>query len=302
MSVLGSGVIAEGLASLRQCISIILRTSLGSDPMRPHFGSEIYKYADAPGPSAIPNVKASIVTALAQWEKRINVINVSHALLDLGHIEYSITYTIVDSDISDTIIFDITNGFTATASTSALTLQAFFPPGIDTKRNNISLSLNHADVLPTPPINGFANLAETLAWVTTNWGNFGKWYLLADKLVCYLTSTDITQASLSLSVTTDFRVATLIPVLNPNRHYQVSFNPNNTGFVNSEIFNTKGDMLVWLRANWANSGSWVIENGITYAGEFNTDFGNDFNISSTPYMLVLYTNTSTAEVIVTTVG
>lgn len=301
MSVLGSGVIAEGLASLRQCISIILRTSLGSDPMRPYFGSEIFKYADAPVTLAIPNVKACILTALAQWEKRIEVTNVAHNLLGLGHIEYGITYTIVDSDISDTILFDIFNGG-VTDTASALTLQAFFPPGIDTKRNYISFSLNNADVLPTPPIVGFSNIGETLAWVTANWGSYGKWFALADRMVCYLNSTDYVQASISLSVSSATQFSANIPNLSPNSNYKVAFNPDNKGEIIAPLFNTKNDLLIWLRSNWQNYGSWIIENGLLQLGEFNSDFDNDFNTAGTSYVLVLYSNNVTsASLLITSI-
>src|SRR5438128_1079932 len=96
ISILGTGVIAEGLASLRQCIDIILRTSIGTDPLRPLFGSYIHRHQDAPLNIAIPNIKKSIVDALQIWEKRIKVESIAHTILDAGHVEYEIVYTIVD--------------------------------------------------------------------------------------------------------------------------------------------------------------------------------------------------------------
>ena len=41
------GSVAEGVDDINQCIAIILTTRKGSVPLRPTFGSEIYKYVEA---------------------------------------------------------------------------------------------------------------------------------------------------------------------------------------------------------------------------------------------------------------
>ena len=46
------GSVAEGVEDINQCIAIILLTQKGSDPLRPTFGSDIYKYIDYPINSA----------------------------------------------------------------------------------------------------------------------------------------------------------------------------------------------------------------------------------------------------------
>jgi len=137
ISILGTGVIAEGLASLRQCISIILHTSLGTDPLRPLFGSRVYKYQDAPVNIAIPNIKASIIEALSIWEKRIKVVSVTHRTAATAHLEFEVTYLIVDENLIDSIIFN-PGGITGGGPVVNLTLQAIFPPNIYVTRNYIS--------------------------------------------------------------------------------------------------------------------------------------------------------------------
>ena len=71
------GSVAEGVDDINQCIAIILTTRKGSVPLRPTFGSEIYKYVDYPVNEAIPNITRETIDALALWETRIKVDSVS---------------------------------------------------------------------------------------------------------------------------------------------------------------------------------------------------------------------------------
>lgn len=295
LSIVGPGAIAEGLASLRQCIDLILRTSLGSDPLRPFFGSDIYTYQDKPQNIAIPNIKQSIVTALAAWEPRILVSKVNHKLKEFGHTEFEIVYGIVDSDLLDSIIFDLYNGQLSQANTVTLTLQALFPPNIATRRNQISLVLNNNPATPLPPFNGFSNINETYAWVQANWGSYGRWFLLNDRIQVRLFSGNYQQASLTLVTSNTYRYAASIPD-NSGNGYDVIFTPlGGSTYENAQNANlfTKADLLVWIRANLGGFGSWQIENAGTTPGDFNLDFNNDFPIGEEGYNLVLYSDTVT---------
>jgi len=68
-----TGGIVEGTDDIAQCIEIILGTPKGSVPMRPDFGSDIYKYVDYPQGAAIPHIVAETIDALEKWEKRIKI-------------------------------------------------------------------------------------------------------------------------------------------------------------------------------------------------------------------------------------
>lgn len=57
------GEVAEGVEDINQCIAIILLTQNGSDPLRPTFGSDIYKYVDYPVNSAKANIIRESVDA-----------------------------------------------------------------------------------------------------------------------------------------------------------------------------------------------------------------------------------------------
>ena len=70
------GSVAEGVEDINQCIAIILLTQKGSDPLRPTFGSDIYKYIDYPINSAIANIIRESIEAIEKWETRIKVDSV----------------------------------------------------------------------------------------------------------------------------------------------------------------------------------------------------------------------------------
>lgn len=70
------GSVAEGIDDINQCIAIIINTPKGSDPHRPTFGSNIYKYIDYPVNIAKPNIIRETIDAINEWEKRIDVNSV----------------------------------------------------------------------------------------------------------------------------------------------------------------------------------------------------------------------------------
>ena len=71
------GSIVEGLSDLKQSIQIILLTPKGSDPHRPNFGCDIYKYIDWPVNQITPYLVREAIEALKYWEPRISLIQVT---------------------------------------------------------------------------------------------------------------------------------------------------------------------------------------------------------------------------------
>ena len=72
----GDGVVQQ-FADIEQCIRIILGSPLGSDPLRPLFGSRVLDYLDWPLETARPHIVRETMTALAAWEPRIEVVRVT---------------------------------------------------------------------------------------------------------------------------------------------------------------------------------------------------------------------------------
>ena len=124
ISTLGYGVLVEGLASVRQCLGIILTTKKGTDPLRPDFGCDVMQYADLPEDRAIPNMKKAIIEAIAIWETRVKVNKVTHRMKSSYNPEFKITYSLVDDELIDQLILDLQSGATAAAEDQEVILQA----------------------------------------------------------------------------------------------------------------------------------------------------------------------------------
>lgn len=71
------GQVVQGVADVDQCIAIILTTPQGSDPLRPTFGCDIWRYIDHPASRALPAIVRDLTAALTRWEPRINVVSVT---------------------------------------------------------------------------------------------------------------------------------------------------------------------------------------------------------------------------------
>lgn len=95
------GEVSEGVDDINQCIAIILLTRKGSDPHRPTFGSDIYKYIDYPVNEAIPNIIRETTDAITLWETRITINSVT-AEIDGTNITVKVEWTLKDSNVTAT--------------------------------------------------------------------------------------------------------------------------------------------------------------------------------------------------------
>jgi phage baseplate assembly protein W len=75
----GIGNVVQGLQDVNQCVRIILTTPKGSDPLRPTFAIDLWKYLDAPISAATPAIVREVTEAIALWEPRIDLIKVTVA-------------------------------------------------------------------------------------------------------------------------------------------------------------------------------------------------------------------------------
>lgn len=73
----GIGNVVQGLADVNQCIKIILTTPKGSDPLRPTFGADVWRYIDAPINAAIPAIVREVTEAILRWEPRVTVVSIN---------------------------------------------------------------------------------------------------------------------------------------------------------------------------------------------------------------------------------
>ena len=91
------GEIVTGADDVNQCIYIILTTPRGSDPQRPLFGSDIYRYIDYPVNSARPYIAREVIAALGRDEPRIRVVRVNVTLSDTAAMQCEVEWTWADS-------------------------------------------------------------------------------------------------------------------------------------------------------------------------------------------------------------
>ena len=280
ISTIGYGVIVEGIAVLRQRIDLALRTTKRSDPLRPEFGSDIYKYIDAPHKIAIPNIKAEIISALELWVPEVTIISVKHSFNNEYNPVFEITYQPVDDSIIDNIIFDLRSGQTTSTAITEIILQAFFPPNPNSYRYQVSLIRNDVAATPSPNPGGYANIQEMFDWIMANWYFRGRWFLLSDRIVCYMSSEGVTNASLSIAVIALVRVTAEFPALDPSMNYKVAFTVNGQPATPAmpETFGLPGEVLFWAQNNWGSYGSWSIE-GVSsnQSVPFSDDFSGDFD-------------------------
>lgn len=93
---LGGEGYAQALDDLRQAIAIILATRRGSDPLRPEFGSDIWRYLDHPIDRARPHIVREVYAAIRRWEPRVKIQSVDVALDEVHHLRIGVHFTAAD--------------------------------------------------------------------------------------------------------------------------------------------------------------------------------------------------------------
>lgn len=82
-----TGKALEGLAHLRQSLSDILGTPIGSRVMEREYGSDLPSLIGAPmGPALLVEVTAAAALAIRRWEKRFRLTRVRLAPAEPGHL------------------------------------------------------------------------------------------------------------------------------------------------------------------------------------------------------------------------
>jgi phage baseplate assembly protein W len=71
------GGVVQGIADVEQCLGIIVTTPQGSDPLRPTFGSDIWRFIDFPIDVALPAIVRELTTAITTWEPRVTLVSVT---------------------------------------------------------------------------------------------------------------------------------------------------------------------------------------------------------------------------------
>lgn len=88
---LGTDGIVGGLEDIDQCIRIILNTPKGSDPHRPDFACDIYKYIDWPQDRAAAYIVRDARAAILKFEPRVKDVQFS-VVHSVGGIEITVDW------------------------------------------------------------------------------------------------------------------------------------------------------------------------------------------------------------------
>jgi phage baseplate assembly protein W len=276
LSLNGGGAIAEGIDAIRQCIDVIVRTTKGTDPLRPLFGCDVYLFQDAPLSIAIPNMKKALLDAIGAWEPRVSITSIDHTLGQPGNVIFNINYTLADKSLSDSIAFLIgSGGIVNTTNKRRLILQGFFPPNPAGYQYQIYLVLNNSDALPAPPVNGFASTYELFTWLQKNWGNYGQWYMNASGIVGYI-SPNYSQGTISIGLLVANKYKTLVPGVPIGSAYTVSVTLDGTTYSAAGL-QTADQVLQWAKADQTLGalGIWQLE---IADDSFSADFNDDFDV------------------------
>ncbi|MBK1890736.1 GPW/gp25 family protein [Undibacterium sp. 14-3-2] len=71
------GDVVTDADDISQCIQVILTTPKGSDPLRPEFACDLWRYIDAPISKTTPHIVREAWDAIETFEPRINLISIS---------------------------------------------------------------------------------------------------------------------------------------------------------------------------------------------------------------------------------
>lgn len=106
ISVNGIGEIAENIADIRQCIGTIITTTRGTDPLRPEFGTDIWKQVDKPVTVAAPYIVKEILRGIQLWEPRVRVQKLIYTI-DQERILFELYIQLLINGDSTQILFEI---------------------------------------------------------------------------------------------------------------------------------------------------------------------------------------------------
>ncbi len=90
LSTRGQGEVEQGFDDINQCIKLIVSTQRGTDPLRPDFGCDLWRFMDYGINTAAARMTNEILSALATWETRIEITNINFSTL-----EESVTFNIL---------------------------------------------------------------------------------------------------------------------------------------------------------------------------------------------------------------
>lgn len=248
-----------GNDDIRQCIDVILTTRKGEDPLRPHFGCDLWKWIDAPVNSAIPNMKKSMLDSLSEYEKRIKIIGIKSEIIDLSRVLFYIDYKAEAGGDINTFSFEI-GGSAGEQPKPILALSAKYEDGAF--RYQIVMQLNGEDANPAPPASGFASISDLMNWVNDNWYIFGTWHHISSQntVVAYIKGDVATSGNLNI-VSSKNTLSSVIPTISNDERYMIILKDSNGRISpwDDDNIASIGGILMYVQSNYGHLGEWSID-------------------------------------------
>ena len=94
LSLTDQGEVLTDIQDIAQCMGIIFNTRTGSDPLRPDFGTEIWRWIDKPVNQAIPAVRIEILRGIERWEPRAEVLKIT-PIVDVSNVTFEVYWRAV---------------------------------------------------------------------------------------------------------------------------------------------------------------------------------------------------------------
>ena len=86
------GDVVTDLDDIAQCIQVILTTPRGSDPLRPQFACDLWRYIDHPIDQAIPHIVREAWDAIETFEPRVELVSITPRLGEVAQLIVSVVW------------------------------------------------------------------------------------------------------------------------------------------------------------------------------------------------------------------
>lgn len=188
-SVFQAGAVLQDVEVIKQRMYNVINTPVGSDPLRPFFGTNIYDYIDRPIQVAVAAVKREIADAIALWLPEVKLDSIKYSITSNGAVsgaEFKI-YSTWNTKPLPVMSFGLNRGsFVFNGLKGTLIASADIPYNRAGDNYMPVFTVDGVAASPAPTVGGYASMAALLADAQANWSGYGVWGMGASTLVCYL--------------------------------------------------------------------------------------------------------------------
>ena len=170
------GGVVDGLDCVKQRVWVVINSPIGSDPLRPFFGTNLYKWNDKGVSVAAAQIKREIIEAISVWVPEVTLGKISYKIA-AGVVAFSLnlSYNGIDFGLS----------FGSNEMDGIVIIDAPVPYNNSGALYNMTLVINGTTL--TPVGGGFVSVSDMVAHYSggSSWGIYGDWGYGEDVVVLY---------------------------------------------------------------------------------------------------------------------